>query len=138
MAGGAAPAPAGRTAFAPVAGLLFNAFVWGVSWWPLRWLQQHGLHPLWATALIYLLAVGVIGAWIGGLGGLALLFLASNLALQYGAARLSANVTAVVMVSEVLFASVSAVALGAGVLTWPLVAGGALIVGAALLAVLRP
>jgi drug/metabolite transporter (DMT)-like permease len=78
------------------------------------------------------------GAWIGGLGGLALLFLASNLALQYGAARLSANVTAVVMVSEVLFASVSAVALGAGVLTWPLVAGGALIVGAALLAVLRP
>ncbi len=37
----------------PVAALLFNAFVWGVSWWPLRVLESHGLHPLWATALIY-------------------------------------------------------------------------------------
>ena len=41
---------------------------------------------------------------------LALWFMAGNLALQYGAARLPANATAVVMVSEVLFASVSAVA----------------------------
>ena len=37
--------------------LTFNAFVWGVSWWPFRELQSHGLHPLWATALIYLFAV---------------------------------------------------------------------------------
>ena len=37
--------------------LTFNAFVWGVSWWPFRALQSHGLHPLWATALIYLFAV---------------------------------------------------------------------------------
>jgi drug/metabolite transporter (DMT)-like permease len=75
------------------------------------------------------------GAWIGGVLVLGVLFLASNLALQYGAARLSANTTAVVMVSEVLFASVSAVLLGAGALSVPLVGGGVLIVGAALLAV---
>ena len=29
--------------------LVFNAFVWGTSWWPLRQLQDAGLHPLWAT-----------------------------------------------------------------------------------------
>jgi drug/metabolite transporter (DMT)-like permease len=71
--------------------------------------------------------------WV--LGGLAMgaLFLAGNAALQYGAARLPANVTAVVMISEVLFASVSAVLLGAGAVTPTLLAGGALIVGATLL-----
>ncbi|MBX3603561.1 MAG: DMT family transporter [Rubrivivax sp.] len=277
----------------PVLALLLNAFTWGVSWWPFRWLQQHGLHPLWATALIYLAAVvaitlarpqawrqlfaapvlwvlvaaagttnatfnwavtigdvvrvvllfylmplwavllarallgerltpwaalrvamalagaaivlqpagggwplprtpaewlGVVGgfsfalnnvmlrreahqpesaralamflggalvalllagalalhgtlsrppapepAWLAGAAALTLAFLAGNLALQYGAARLPANVTAVVMVSEVLFASVSAVLLGAGQLTPSLALGGALIVGASLL-----
>jgi drug/metabolite transporter (DMT)-like permease len=278
----------------PALALVFNAFVWGVSWWPFRQLEQAGLHPLVATTLIYLLAVVVIGvarpaAWrelatqpalwvivlasgttnaafnwavtigdvvrvvllfylmpvwavllaraligealtraalartalalagaaiilwptsggwpwprtlaealgvIGGLsfalnnvmlrresrrseaaralamfvggvlvaGTLALtvaadgsatawpappavawlgvlslgaLFLASNLALQFGAARLPANVTAVVMLTEVLFASASALALGAGRLDARLIAGGAAIVLAALLA----
>ena len=37
--------------------LVFNAFVWGVSWWPFRALQDHGLHPLWATALSYVFAL---------------------------------------------------------------------------------
>jgi drug/metabolite transporter (DMT)-like permease len=274
--------------------LVFNAFVWGVSWWPFRQLEQAGLHPLVATTLIYLLAVVVIGvarpaAWrelatqpalwvivlasgttnaafnwavtigdvvrvvllfylmpvwavllarwligeamtraalartalalagavvilwpsgggwpwpstlaealgvIGGfsfalnnvmlrresqrseaaralamfcggvlvagtlaltvaaagsttawpapswtllLGVLALgsLFLAGNLALQFGATRLPANVTAVVMLTEVFFASASALALGAGSLDARLIAGGAAIVLAALLA----
>ena len=282
----------------PALALVFNAFVWGVSWWPFRRLEALGLHPLWATALIYLLAVATIscvsprawgqlwrarslwwlvlasgttnaafnwgvtigdvvrvvllfylmplwavllarlllgerltalaglrvllalagaaivlwpagGGWpvprgladalgiIGGFsfalnnvmlrreahqpemarslamfvggsvvaGGLALalgsqgivpgppalalpwaltalalglIFLVGNLALQYGAARLSANATAVVMITEVLFASVSALALGAGQLSAPLLLGGALILGAALLASLRP
>jgi drug/metabolite transporter (DMT)-like permease len=72
--------------------------------------------------------------WLLGALGLGLWFLVGNLALQYGAARLPANVTAVVMISEVLFASVSAVLLGAGVLTPQLLLGGALIVGASLLA----
>jgi drug/metabolite transporter (DMT)-like permease len=278
----------------PVLALVFNAFVWGVSWWPFRRLEAMGLHPLWATALIYALSVGLITLWrpaswaqlwrarplwvlvlaagttnaafnwgvtigdvvrvvllfylmplwavllarlllgerltplaalrvalalagaaivlwpenggwplpnslaellgvIGGfafalnnvmlrreahqpetaralamfLGGcvvagllalalgsqglvpappapawpwvgaalaLGLTFLGGNLALQYGAARLSANATAVVMITEVVFASVSALALGAGVMTLPLAIGGALIIGAAVLA----
>ncbi len=287
-----APA-AGRAALWPALALTLNAFTWGVSWWPFRWLQAQGLHPLWATVLIYALALAAItlwqpGAWrtllrtpvlwvlvlasgttnatfnwgvtvgdvvrvvllfylmpvwavllarwllgerlsaaaglrvalalagaaivlwptgggwplpqtlaealgvVGGfsfalnnvmlrrearqpesaralamfLGGMlvagaaalalaaqgavswppapapgwlagalamGLLFLLGNLALQHGAARLPANVTAVVMVSEVLFASVSAVLLGAGSVTPPLLLGGALIVGATLL-----
>jgi len=64
-------------------------------------------------------------------------FVAGNLSLQYGAARLPANGTAVVMLTEVLFASLSAVALGGGVLTARLAVGGALIVAGALLAALE-
>ncbi len=75
--------------------------------------------------------------WLAGAVAMGLAFLAGNLALQYGAARLPANVTAVVMITEVLFASVSAVLLGAGVLTAPLAIGGALIVAATLLAAWR-
>jgi len=56
-----------------VAALVFNAFVWGVSWWPFRALQSHGVHPLWSTALIYLVALacvlvvrpGALRAWAG-------------------------------------------------------------------------
>jgi drug/metabolite transporter (DMT)-like permease len=35
------------------AALLVNAFVWGVSWWPFRALEGHGLHPLWSTVIVY-------------------------------------------------------------------------------------
>jgi len=282
-----------RAALGPALALMLNAFIWGVSWAPLRWLEARGLHPLWATTLIYLVAVFVITLWqprawrdlfttpvlwvlvlaagttnasfnwavtVGdvvrvvllfylmplwavllarlllderltvaagmrvlmalagaaavlwppgggwplphtlaealgvaggfsfalnnvmlrreaqrpesaralamflggalvagvlaltlatagtlpwppapavpwGLGALVMsaAFLVGNLALQYGAARLPANVTAVVMITEVLFAAGSAVLLGAGVLTPQLMLGGALIVGAALL-----
>ena len=71
--------------------------------------------------------------WMAATLALAVVFLLSNVALQYGAARLPANVTSVVLLSEVLFASASAVALGSGQLNAPLLIGGALIVGAALL-----
>ena len=37
--------------------LVLNALVWGVSWWPFRQLHADGLHPLWATALMYALAL---------------------------------------------------------------------------------
>lgn len=52
----------------PAFALLLNAFVWGVSWWPFRQLQAHGLHPLWATALVYLVSMALLlalrpGAW---------------------------------------------------------------------------
>ena len=278
-------------AWGPAGALVFNALIWGVSWWPFRWLQDHGLHVLWATVVAYALPVLVITAWqplawrevartpalwllflaagttnacfnwavtagdvvrvvllfylmplwavllarvilgeafsagawarvllalsgaaivlladnaggwplprngadwlavIGGFsfalnnvllrregtrstgarglasfgGGaavstvmalavgqglpgewslswvlgaaaLSVLFLASNLALQYGAAHLPANAAAVIMLTEVLFAAGSAVVLGASTLGTALVAGGALIVGASLLA----
>ncbi len=277
----------------PALALVFNAFVWGVSWWPFRQLEHQGLHPLAATALIYLLAVAVLtlarprawrevlrhpalwvlvaasgttnaafnwavtigdvvrvvllfylmplwavllarlllgeplgrttlargvlalaGAllvlwprgsagwplprspadWLGVIGGFSFalnnvmlrreaarsegaralamflggalislllwsalrsrdlvgglpapawgwmagavalggLFLASNLALQYGAARLPANTTALIMLSEVLFASASAVLLGAGTADLFVVVGGSAIIAAAL------
>ena len=72
--------------------------------------------------------------WALGAMGMGLWFLLGNLALQFGAARLPANVTAVVMITEVLFASVSALLWGAGALSPSLLLGGALILGAALLA----
>jgi len=281
----------------PALALMLNALVWGVSWWPFRQLQAQGLHPLWATVLIYLVAVAVIGFtrpqafgqvlrtpalwvlvlaagttnaafnwgvaigdvvrvvllfylmplwvvvlarlllkeslswmagvrvllalvgaaivlwpeggegwpvprslpdWLGVLGGftfalnnvmlrrearrseesrslamflggalvagglatvlglqglaawppapsfswvplalvLSVFFLASNVALQYGAARLPANVASVVMLTEVLFASASALLLGGGVMTGALALGGGLILLAALLSTL--
>lgn len=72
--------------------------------------------------------------WLAGVAGMALLFLAGNLALQVGAARLPAQVTAVVMLTEIVFASASAVWLGGGTATPRLALGGALIVAGALLA----
>jgi drug/metabolite transporter (DMT)-like permease len=44
---------------AAILALVANAFVWGVSWWPLRALHERGVHPLWSTAVIYL--IGFIG-----------------------------------------------------------------------------
>jgi drug/metabolite transporter (DMT)-like permease len=277
---------------------MLNAFVWGVSWWPFRQLQSQGLHPLWATVLVYSVAVLVIAVarphafgqvlrtptlwvlvlasgatnaafnwgvsigdvvrvvllfylmplwvvllarlllnealtalaagrvllalggaaivlwpeggqglplprslpdWLGVFGGfsfalnnvmlrreahrpeesralamfiggvlvagslatvlalrgqvpwppaptfawlplalvLSVFFLLSNVALQYGAARLPANVSSVVMLTEVLFASVSAMLVGAGVMTVALALGGMLILLAALLSTLE-
>lgn len=77
-------------------------------------------------------------AWLLPGAGLTLLFLVGNLALQYGAARLPANRTAVVMLTEVVFASTSAIAFGGGTLTPRLALGGSLIVASALLAALSP
>ena len=75
----------GRPSLAVMA-LVLNALVWGISWWPLRELQTHGLHPLWYTVLIYLLAaIGVLvwkpQSWRGVLQhrGLLLLLVASGL-----------------------------------------------------------
>ena len=71
-----------------VAGLLFNAFVWGVCWWPFKQLEAQGLHPLWATALVYSLVFVSIAVWFWRSGhlrswgphpGLWMLMLASGL-----------------------------------------------------------
>ena len=77
-------------------------------------------------------------AWALPVLGLALAFLAANLALQYGAVRLRANVTAVVMLTEILFATASAVGLGDQALTAAMAAGGLLILGAAALSAWEP
>jgi len=71
-----------------VAGLLFNAFAWGVCWWPFKQLEAQGLHPLWATALVYGFVSVVIALWLWRTGrlvswrphpGLWVLLLASGL-----------------------------------------------------------
>jgi drug/metabolite transporter (DMT)-like permease len=72
--------------------------------------------------------------WVLAALGMAAWFLASNLALQYGAARLPANTTSVIMISEVFFASASALAMGAGTLGWREGLGALMILGGALLA----
>ncbi|MDB5776700.1 MAG: multidrug transporter permease [Herbaspirillum sp.] len=58
------------------------------------------------------------------------LFLAAMLCLQYGVVRLPANITSVIMLAEILFASVSAWALGATVIHPSDLIGGALIISA--------
>ena len=74
--------------------------------------------------------------WLLGALGLALMIGVGNVALQYGAARLQAHTTSVVLLCEVVFASVSAILLGAAVLTERVAMGGALIFTAALLSAL--
>ena len=49
-----------RGSLGPALALMLNAFVWGVSWWPFRQLEAAGVHPLWATALVYMVAVAAI------------------------------------------------------------------------------
>ena len=73
-------------------------------------------------------------AWWPYALGLALLLLASNLSLQMGAARLAASTTSLVMLSEIVFATLSSVALGASELSTRKLLGGLLIVLAAALA----
>lgn len=65
----------------------------------------------------------LVGLW-------AVLFLISNLCLQYGVSRLPANITAVVMLAEILVASLSAWLLGAAELRPQDVIGGILIIAA--------
>lgn len=51
-----------RQTLAAIGGLLLNAFVWGVSWWPWRQFDALGLNPLWATAATYALCTVLIVA----------------------------------------------------------------------------
>jgi drug/metabolite transporter (DMT)-like permease len=89
-----------------------------------------------------LMALGQISAppavqttWLAWAAGLAVVFLLGNMALQYGAARLPARITALVMLSEIVFASVSSAALGAADITVRVVFGAVLIVSSGVLAV---
>jgi drug/metabolite transporter (DMT)-like permease len=73
--------------------------------------------------------------WLAGIAGLVLMLGFGNLCLQYGASRLPANVTSVVLLSEVPFAAISAVMIGGESVATRTLVGGAMIVAAALLAV---
>ena len=80
------PVIKGGTAAGAAAALVINAFIWGVSWWPFRTLQGYGLHPLWSTALMYLMVFALLltlrfKSWRGVLAnpGLWLLALSSGL-----------------------------------------------------------
>jgi drug/metabolite transporter (DMT)-like permease len=72
--------------------------------------------------------------WVWLAAGLSLAFLIGNVALQYGASRLRSSTTSVVMLSEVAFGSLSAIALGAAVVDTRTLVGGLLIILAAALA----
>ena len=76
-------------------------------------------------------------SWVPIALGISLAFLASNLALQYGAARLAATTTSLVMLTEVIYASVSASLLDAGEITLRTVVGGGLILMASLLSIVK-
>lgn len=106
---------------AVVAGMLaVGLSVQGGIDWPV---SSGAAWPWWVPALVLTLSA---------------LFLCSNLALQFGAVRLPVAVSSVLMLSEVLFASVSAALLGAGQITGRLLLGGALIVLAAAWAAREP
>ena len=75
--------------------------------------------------------------WLLPALGLSIVFMISNLCLQYGAARLSAAATAVVMPCEVLFAALTSVWWGGATLHATVLMGGALILAAALASVLE-
>lgn len=75
--------------------------------------------------------------WVLCAAGLAVFMTVGNWALQYGAARLPTATTSLIMLSEVLFATLSAWLLGATELTPRMLLGGALIISGALLAALQ-
>lgn len=96
----------GSGVFASLLGVVLSAA--GVVAWPL---------PLTVAA------APVVALW-------AVLFLVSNLSLQYGVARLPANIAAVIMLAEILVATFSAWLLGAAELRPQDLIGGVLIIAA--------
>ena len=67
----------------------------------------------------------------------AVLIMISNWTLQYGASRLAATTAAVVMLSEVVFASASNVLIEGTVLSGRLLLGGALVISASVIAAIE-
>lgn len=51
----------------PVLGLLFASTMWGLIWYPLRLLEDNGLHGLWSSALMYCgtLVIAIPVLWKG-------------------------------------------------------------------------
>ena len=78
------------------------------------------------------------GPWIGLVLATALAYLIGNLALQYGAARLPANTTSLIMLTEVAVAAVSGAVIAGESLSLRIAVGGLLIVAAAASSLLGP
>ena len=78
----------------------------------------------------------VSSSWVLVALGLAVAFLAGNLALQFGAAQLRSATTSLVMLSEIIFASISSVVWGSASLDARTLTGGACILIAAIWAAL--
>jgi drug/metabolite transporter (DMT)-like permease len=72
--------------------------------------------------------------WVGVGLGMAVIYCLANVALQYGAARLPVHAAAVIMLTEIIFATASSVWLGGESLAPTALAGGALILSASVLA----
>jgi drug/metabolite transporter (DMT)-like permease len=119
-----------KYAHTPTSARAFGIFIGGAVLPPLAILL---LHVLWKPQTV---PTAQLSVWLG-LALFAIAVLIANLTLQYGAARLSANALSVIMISEVLFAAVSSTLAGQTTLTMWTLAGGALIVAAALLAVFQ-
>jgi drug/metabolite transporter (DMT)-like permease len=108
------------------------------------------LFAMFAGGAIIALLVAVIGQLVGGVPalptlnlaislavlGMGAMFLIGNLALQYGASRLASSTTSLVMLTEIVFASLSSVWLGAAVLEVRVLWGAVLILSAAFWAAL--
>jgi drug/metabolite transporter (DMT)-like permease len=108
--------------------------------------SEQRIFAMFFGGLLFSLAVGSIGSlqgiiappvMLGAMGwmvliGFAVFFLISNMSLQYGAARLKASTTSLIMLTEILFATGSSVLLGAAQLESRVVLGGLLIIAAAL------
>jgi drug/metabolite transporter (DMT)-like permease len=78
------------------------------------------------------------GPWIGLVLATALAYVIGNLALQYGAARLPANTTSLIMLTEVAVAAVSGAVIAGESLSLRIAVGGLLIVAAAASSLLGP
>ena len=74
----------GKTGFLPVSSLLLAATLWGLVWYPLRLLEQHGLIGLWTILVSYsaviLPALWLLGRYRAEIGKNPLIFLALALA----------------------------------------------------------
>jgi drug/metabolite transporter (DMT)-like permease len=87
---------------------------------------------LWGAAAGWVPALPApASSWVLLVLALAVAFLLGNLALQYGAAHLRSATTALVMLSEIVFASASSVLMGVAQLDARTLWGGALILAAA-------
>ncbi len=54
----------------PTLALLFSATFWGVVWYPLRLLEQHGLGGIWLTIVVYAAAFVIAAPFVRGFGGI--------------------------------------------------------------------